>query len=97
MIAITGEDVPVHVEPKSSSPVMETLSYDIVKEGPQGFRQLSPEEVEGETYPWRQIVTPSGTLGYVYGKNVRHWFDHTACFSKIDGKWELYSLSYGDP
>ena len=96
MLVITGEEVSIHSEPKSSAPVIDSLSYDVVTIGPRG-RSILPEEINGETYPWNQIVTPLGQVGYVYGKYARRWLDHEACFSKINGKWTLYSLSYGDP
>ncbi len=97
LLVITSEEVSVHAQPKSSSTIIDTLSYDVVKIGPSGNRGLSPEEIDGETYPWYQIVTPSGKVGYVYAKYVRYWLDYHACFRKVDGKWVLITLTYPDP
>lgn len=97
MEAITGENVSVHAQPKSSSPVIDTLSYDIVKMGPVGSRRYPPEEIQGEIYRWKRIVTPSGQTGYVYGKYIRHKWGYKACFRKIEGKWMLISLSIVAP
>ncbi len=96
MLVITGKEVLVHTRARSSSPVIDTLSYDVVTIATRG-RGISPEKIEGETYGWDQIVTPSGKVGYVYGKYARHWLDYRACFSKVNGKWLLVSLSYVDP
>lgn len=96
MLVITAKDVHVHAEPKSSSPVIDTLSHDIVKMGPLGSRRYSPEEIGGETYPWLRIVTPSAEIGYAYGKHVREWQDYEACFRKLKGKWLLISLDVAD-
>ena len=97
VLVITEEEVAVHSQSNSSSPVIDRLSNDVVSIGPSGYRDISPEEIDGETYPWNQIVTPSGKVGYVYGKYARRWLDHEACFAKIDGKWVLTRLSYGVP
>jgi hypothetical protein len=97
ILVITGKEVSVHAEPKSSSTVIDTLSYDVVKIGPSGYLSISPEEIDGETYPWYQIVTPSGNVGYVYAKYVRYWLDYHACFRKVDGRWGLVTLLYPDP
>jgi hypothetical protein len=95
-LVITGSNVAVRTEPNRTAPVLETLSYDIVEEGPQGFRQFAPEQIEGETHAWRQIKTPSGKIGYVYGKYVRHPLDYRACFEKINDDWRIVSMVAGD-
>jgi hypothetical protein len=95
-VVITGDGIRVHAEPRSTSPVIEKLSYDVVQDGPEGDSEFSPEKIEGETYPWRQVITPSGQVGYIFGKHVRSPLDFRACFAKFEGKWKLVTMATGD-
>jgi hypothetical protein len=90
-LVITSTDVKVRAEAKSTAPVIETLSYDIVRLESIGY--IEPEEtIGGERHPWWRIVTPSGKTGHVWGKYARRPIDLEVCFKKIDGQWMMASL-----
>jgi len=91
-VVITASDVPIRAEPKSTAPIIEHLSYDIVKYLWRG----GWETVEGESYMWYRIQTPSGETGYAWGKYVTSPLDTSACFDKTDGQWLMTSWSGGD-
>ncbi len=94
-LAITASDAPIRAEPKSTAPIIDHLSYDIVKYLWRGDRS-GWETVEGESYMWHRIQTPSGETGFAWGKYVAGWLDSTVCFAKTDGKWLMTSWSGGD-
>lgn len=94
-LAITASDAPIKAEPKSTAPIIDHLSYDIVKRLWRGDRS-GWETVGGERYPWHRIETPSGETGYAWGKYVARWLDTTVCFHKTDGQWLMTSWSGGD-
>ena len=94
-LAITASDAPIREEPKSTAPIIDHLSYDIVQRVERGQRSVW-ETIEGERYRWRRIETPSGEIGYVWGKYVAGWLDTTVCFTKTDGQWLMWSWSGGD-
>ena len=95
-LAITASDVPIRAEPKSIAPVIDHLSYDIVKYLWRGRGAVVWDTVDGELYPWYRIETPSGETGYAWGKYVAGWLDTTVCFHKTDGQWLMTSWSGGD-
>jgi hypothetical protein len=90
-LVITEENVRVRAEPKSTAPVVARLSYDIVKRRWQGYSAVY-ESINGEEYPWWRIETPSGRIGYVWGRYARSPLDYEVCFEKVNGRWMMTSL-----
>jgi len=77
--AILGKRVPLRRRPTSAAPVVDVLSYDIVKTG----------EVNED---WVQIVTPKGKQGYVAQDQIRSAADTEAHFARKDGRWVMTCL-----
>ena len=91
--AIIGKDVKLRREANSASPVVTTLSYDIVKVDYE--RSVRDKTREGH-YSWVKVRTPSGTEGYVAGKYIRNAVDYRARFEKKGGRWLMTYLLAGD-
>jgi hypothetical protein len=92
--AILKQNVEVRSRPSTSSPVIEVLSYDVVK-----LEHLeSPIEEAGgmKRNQWAKIITPKGQHGYVLRQFVRSPLDYRARFWRVQGKWFLRSLIAGD-
>jgi hypothetical protein len=84
--AIVGKQVPVRRRPDAASPVVDVLSYDMVKVGLKD--SLGPGDER-----WIEITTSRGKRGYVAVDRVRSAEDTVAHFAKKQGKWLLTSLS----
>jgi len=93
-VVITGSDVPVMAEPNSTAPIIDRLSYDIVRYLSRG--RGAWDTIEGERYHWWRIETPSGETGYVWGKYARRPIDMGVCFAKTDGQWLMTSWTSAD-
>jgi hypothetical protein len=87
--AVVGRNVPVRSRPSPMAPVVERLSYDIVRELPQ-----SSQPVSADNTVWTRIVTPSGRQGYVASEYLRNPFNPQATFVKKNGKWWLTRLTW---
>ncbi len=87
-VVITASDVPIREEPNSTAPIIDHLSYDIVQRVERGGRSVW-DTIEGERYRWRRIETPSGEIGYVWGKYARDPRSYKVCFAKVDGEWMM--------
>jgi hypothetical protein len=92
---IVGNNVQVHAQPSSSSPVIAALSHDVVKLGPYDPKPVM-EKIGEFSYPWKQIRLADQRTGYVYGRYVRSPLDYRAAFNKIEGAWKLTLLLRGD-
>ncbi len=88
MAVITGSDVPVRATPSSLSPVIATLSFEIVKLSQEEGQPIA-ETIDGKSYPWIGIILPDKKSGFVYGKFIRSPSGYRAVFDKIDGRWTL--------
>ena len=56
-VVITDSDVPIRAEAKSSAPIIDYLSYDVVKYLWRGRGALVWDTIEGEKYQWLRIET----------------------------------------
>lgn len=92
---IVGNNVQVHAQPSSSSPVIAALSYDVVKLGPYDPNPVT-EKIGEFSYPWKRVRLADQRTGYVYGRYVRSPLDYRAAFNKIDGAWKLTAFVKGD-
>jgi len=86
-LAVTGEQVNVRQKPDPASPVISTLSFDLVK---------APEGLSKKAGDWIKIVTPGGKEGFVSGKFLRSPVDYRASFTKVNGRWMMSALVAGD-
>jgi hypothetical protein len=96
---ITASNVNVRVAPDRAAQVIERLSYDVVSFSPDDRSNLDLfTESDAPTGPaaWVHIVTPSGTVGYVYGRYVRSPIDVRFRFSRVNGAWKIVSIPAGD-
>jgi hypothetical protein len=92
--AITGENVRMRDQPSLDGKILDALSYEIVKvtydENPKN------QTINGETYPWVEIIRRNEQKGYVYGKFVRSPIDYRLNFTKINGEWKMNFFVVGD-
>jgi hypothetical protein len=86
-VTITGAGVRVRQEPHDGSPVMTTLSFDVV---------LGPAEQSDERTGWFAVRLSDGRTGWVAAKYVRSPIDYRAGFARRDGRWVIRSLVAGD-
>lgn len=90
---IAGGGVRMRASPDLGSKILKNLSHDIVKildtQGPD-------ETIGGETFPWIQVETLDGTMGYVWGKFVASSIDFRAGFEKDAEGWGMTFFLAGD-
>jgi hypothetical protein len=89
-VAITGKDVGVRLEPKLTSPIVDSLSYDVVKSVPNS-EVLARSTAEFSS--WVKIKTPTGREGYVPDSYVQGPMDYGACFRRTNGRWIITELA----
>jgi len=93
--AIVDANVPMYAERSSTSRVISTLSYDIVKLGPYDPNPLT-EKIGEFSYAWKQIRIADQRTGYVSSRYVRSPLDYRAAFNKIGRAWKLTAFVRGD-
>ncbi len=81
--AITEENVPLRESRDANSPVIATLSYDVVTQVMH----------EGNL---RQVKTADGKTGWVDANKTRSPIAYRAGFNKSAGQWKLNALVAGD-
>ncbi|HEX8619197.1 MAG TPA: SH3 domain-containing protein [Thermoanaerobaculia bacterium] len=81
--AAMGPNVPLRESKNPNSPVVTTLSYDIVTQ----------VMTEGDL---RQVKTADGKIGWTEAKLLRSPIAHRAGFNKINGKWLMNAFVAGD-
>lgn len=86
-VAITGSGVRVRKEPHDGSPVLTTLSFDVVRRA---------AEQSDERTGWVAVRLADGRTGWVAAKYVRSPIDYRAGFVRRDGRWVIRSLVAGD-
>lgn len=85
---IFGKNIPVFTKASQSSPLMQTLSYDIIK--------LAPNQSNERTNSWAPILLGTEKIAYVEKKWIRNSCDWRAIFEKKKGKWLLSTYIAGD-
>lgn len=93
--AITGRNVNIREQPRSTSRSIGKESYTVVRLLPNEEKEVV-EVIGNESHPWVKIGLPAGEIGYVYGKYVRSPIDYRATFRPIDGTWKMVSFLAGD-
>jgi hypothetical protein len=84
-VAILKPNTSIRQNPKTDAPVVEALSYDIVKYD-RSYRNPT----------WAKITTPTGKSGYVLERDIRSPIDYRAFFAKVNGKWMMTVFIAGD-
>jgi hypothetical protein len=89
-VAITGKDIDVRRDAHLTSPIIATLSYDIV-------RTIPDSQVIDRSLPtassWVKIKTPAGPEGFVLDNVIQGPMDYGACFSRRNGNWAMSELA----
>ena len=83
-----GDGVEVHHRPDASSPVIATLSNDVVL---YDYEADAPG-IDG----WTPIRLADGELGWVRERLVRSPIDYRAVFWRREGRWRLETFVAGD-
>ncbi|MDQ4123810.1 MAG: SH3 domain-containing protein [Acidobacteriota bacterium] len=91
--AIFGENVNLRQQPNANSPIIATLSYNVVV--PDFDRSIQDKSKVNE-YHWVWVETLGGKKGYVAGQFVRSPIDYRAVFEKKNGKWKMTAFIAGD-
>jgi hypothetical protein len=87
--AVIARNVRVRQRPSLIAPVVETLSYDIVR-----VHRDADKDENGMT--WIKITTPSGKQGYVDHRYLWNPVHVQAYFQKRGGKWRMTGLTHDD-
>jgi hypothetical protein len=93
--AILGTGVNLRAEPKISSPVLETLSHDIV-DLDLHLGLMPANEVEKGQYNWVGVRTPADKVGWVLSRYIWFFGSPRACVRKEGGQWRLWLVSETD-
>lgn len=88
---VVGENVRVRKQSAVESPVVATLSFDIVK-----VKDWKPKQAAGSKQGWVNVLLKDGTSGYVAEEYIRGPVDYRAIFEKKDGRWQLAAFVSGD-
>jgi len=87
---IIGEQVRVREQPSLTSPIIASLSYDIVV-------STAPFNlIKEDGRSWIAIKLSNGKTGFVSDQFIRNPIDYRALFMKKGGKWRMTSLVPGD-
>ena len=85
-VAVIGSSVRIRAKPALSAPVVATVSFAILKLGPDGY---SDE-------PWIGVRLSDGRAGFVDAKLARSPIDYRAAFKFEDGRWRMIFFAAGD-
>ena len=85
-VAVIGSGVRIRARPALSAPVVATVSYAVLKLGPDGY---SDE-------PWIGVRLPDGRAGFVDAKLARSPIDYRAAFKFEDRRWRMIFFAAGD-
>jgi hypothetical protein len=92
-LAVLRGDVTVRSRPSSSAPIIDRLSYDIVK---RGDGDPGVERRPDGPRAWQPVITPRGRKGYVQALFLRSPGDYRAHFRQAGDQWRLDMLVAGD-
>ena len=85
-VAVISDQAPLFERPERSSPVLATLSYDILELDPAG----------APTDGWRPVRTADGRRGWVQDAHVRSPVDYRAGLVRDADGWKLNVFVAGD-
>lgn len=92
-VAVIGTDVRLRAGPGLETPIIASLSYDILK-----LVTVTPpaNAKSKDGLDWVKVMTGDGKQGYVAGKYVRSPIDYRAAFRNIKGSWRMTAFIAGD-
>jgi len=90
---VTGVNVRVRARTEAGAPVVDALSYDVVKVIDWRGERAQTDATRNR---WVLIRTPQGRRGYVRHKFIRSPVDFRAYFAKLRGRWMMVGLIAGD-
>jgi hypothetical protein len=83
-VAVVGAAVRVRRAPERTSPVVDTVSYAIVRRA---------DEDRGG--PWCRVVATDGTTGYIDRRHISHIRGMTIQLERRAGGWKIVAIGYG--
>lgn len=93
---IVGKKVNIRKSPSTYSKVIENLSYAVVRNVKQKKENIVFKLISGEIYPWKKIITPSGKIGFIYGKFLYSPLNYRIGIKKVDEEWKIVYFIKGD-
>jgi len=95
--AIVGTQVRIRSLPQLNSPVIGSLTHQVVSILPYPEDQMPIRESIGDDiYVWERIRTAAGIEGYVFGKYLRSPLDFRTHFTYSNGTWLMTYWISGD-
>lgn len=91
--AIFGNNVNLRSKPDLNSPVVTSLSYNIVK---TDYQNSIKSPTNRNEFLWLKIETLGGKKGFVKPEFVRSAIDYRAGFERRRGKWTITFFLAGD-
>jgi len=91
-VAVLGTDVRVRAEPRPGSPVLASLSFDLVRLANSGRSRLTPEQAR----EWTAVELKGGRTGYIASRYVRSPIARRAFLLRKAGSWRLAVFVAGD-
>lgn len=88
---IFGNNVNLRSKADAVSPVVSSLSYNIVE-----IVEAVKEKENAEKVLWYEVKTLGGKRGFVKAEFVRSPIDYRAGFEKKNGKWKMTAFIAGD-
>ncbi len=88
---IFGSNVNLRSKADTNSPVVASLSYNIVE-----ILEPITDRKNTEKITWYEVKTLGGKRGFVKAEFVRTQFDYRAGFEKENGKWKMTFFLAGD-
>jgi len=98
---VTGQNVSVREQPNINSPVIQTLSNEIVRLDRQTF-QTAPFQAQAELFDfnnpvgWIPVILPNGQNGYVSTQNAYQPIGTRVTFAEVEGALKLQMLTIVD-
>lgn len=91
---VVGEGVNVRAKPDEYADAVAKVDRIVVRM----YYEEKPKEatIGNETFPWRTVGLPNGSVGYIWGKYVRSPIDYRAGFTNQSGKWKMNYFLSGD-
>jgi len=97
-IVIVGENINVRIAPTADSPVIDTVSNEVVRHDYDSINDLTETQqqamstIEG----WHPIITSSGQRGFVSSQYAYSPIGHRAFFTKEGDAWQMNVFIAGD-
>lgn len=97
-IVIVGNDINVRAEPDSSSPVVGTVSNEVVRYDVDSTSDLSAEQQQAVSTlnGWQSIITSTGQRGFVSSRYAYSPIGYRAFFTKENDTWQMTVFIAGD-